>query len=219
MGFIRDMILRPILQQIQKDQVWLPTKWQLQAENSCRKYQSLEQEKILWLPPRLHSTQGWKRRKNKGINSNKNKTFSWKLKKKNKNHQYWYGHTEDATFQGNICLVNTLSICDRKITQTYEDGKTGLCTGVSTFTRGGGRKSGFASSPARCYTVSLNGKSLLLLWSPSFCSGWSLLEDCLAASNPCVYISPAPCGHAISHLWSGPSCISSPLVSSWGFCH
>lgn len=55
-----------------------------------------------------------------------------------KKRQYSYGHTEDATFQGSIFLANTLPICETKITQTCEDDKMGLSTGVSTFTRGGG---------------------------------------------------------------------------------
>lgn len=146
-----------------------------------------------------------KKMKKQRDNFKQNKMFSWKPKKR----QYWYGHTEDATFQGNVCLANTLSICDTEIIQTYEDDKMGLCTGVSAFTRGGGRKSGFASSPAHCYMVSLNRKSLLLLWSPSFCSGWSLLEHCLAVYTPqrrCICLS--------CPLWTlSPTCEVLPAVS------
>lgn len=74
------MILRQSLQQIHKDQVWLPTIQQ--AEISYRKCQSLEQKKILLLPQRLHSTQGWKRWKKQQDNLKQNKMFSWKKKKK-----------------------------------------------------------------------------------------------------------------------------------------
>lgn len=106
------------------------------------------------------------------------------LSSRPKKRQYWYGHTEDATFQGSICLANTLSICETKITQTYEDDKMGLSTGVNTFTRGGGWKPAFASYPARYYLVSLNGQSLLLFLSPCCCRACSLLSPCLVASNP-----------------------------------
>lgn len=147
------------------------------------------------------------------------------LSSRPKKRQHCYGHTEDATSQGSVCLANTLSICETEITQTYEDDNMGLFTGVSAFTRGGGGKTGFSSYPAWYYVVSLNGWSLLLL-SPSFAPGvvlcWTSL---LVASNPGLggsqawSISCCLWMWHLSHFQSGPTCVPPPLASSWGFCN
>lgn len=148
------------------------------------------------------------------------------LSSRPKKRYYWYGHTEDATFQGSICLANTLSVCETKITQTYENDKIGLSTGVSTFTRGGGWKPAFASYPAHCYLGSLNGQSLLLFLSPSVCRAGSPPSAWLIASHQGVYgpgpaLSPAAGRHAISPTcWVVPPvCIevTPPSVSPWSF--
>lgn len=168
-----------------------------------------ENSLLVPLPQTLCSMQSWKRFFSLKTSAyfKQNKMLSSRPKKR----QYWYGHTEDATFQGSICIANTLSICKTKITQTYEDDKMGLSTGLSTITRRRGRKSAFASYLARYYSVSLNGQVATPLLMPLLPQGLLFsakhLPSCIQPR--CAWVSGviAACRYTISHLLCRHTCV------------